>query len=78
MVYEDQSGYFQGRYTGDNKRTVSDIIHSLKFQNFDGIILLIDFEKAFNSVNWNFMNKTLTSFHFGPQFQKWVNKINKQ
>ena len=37
-----------------------------KQQNIPGILLLIDFEKAFDSIDWNFMLKYLDAFGFGP------------
>ena len=37
-----------------------------------GILLLIDFEKAFDSLEWSFVKKTLHYFNFGPQMRKWV------
>ena len=33
--------------------------------NIQGILLFIDFGKAFNSLEWNFMFKCLESFSFG-------------
>ena len=35
-------------------------------------MVAIDFEKAFDSVKWNFLYKTPTSFGFGPSFVNWV------
>ena len=34
--------------------------------------MTIDFEKAFDSINWSFIIKSLDLYNFGPQFQKWV------
>lgn len=36
------------------------------------LILLIDFEKAFISVSWDFLFKVIDFFNFGPSFKKWV------
>ena len=44
----------------------------LKMKNLQGLMVAIDFEKAFDSVKWNFLYKTLTSFGFGSSFFKWV------
>ena len=32
----------------------------------------MDFEKAFDSIEWPFLFKCLESFNFGPNFNKWV------
>ena len=37
-----------------------------------GVILLIDFEKAFDSVRWSFIRKTLKAFRFGNDLVHWV------
>lgn len=39
----------------------------------DGILLFIDFEKAFDSVEWNFLFHVLEKFNFGDNFITWVN-----
>lgn len=36
------------------------------------LLASIDFEKAFDIVSWNFIQKTLTSFKFEPDIHKWV------
>ena len=37
-----------------------------------GLFLLIDFEKAFDSISWNFLNNILKFFNYGESIQKWV------
>ena len=38
--------------------------------------MLIDFEKAFDSVSWNFLYRTLKLLGFGPIMIKWVTLFN--
>ena len=38
-------------------------------------LLTIDFKKAFDSLEWNFMLKTLQTFNFGPSFINWIKTI---
>ena len=41
-------------------------------ENIPGLLLLIDFEKAFDSVSWSFIQKSLQFIIFGTLIQKWV------
>jgi hypothetical protein len=41
-------------------------------ENIPGLLLLIDFEKAFDSISWSFIQKTLQFFNFGTSIQNWV------
>ena len=62
----------EGRFIGENIQLISDILHVTAQQNLEGIALLIDFEKAFDSLEWDFLLKTLDTFQFGPEFKSWV------
>ena len=65
LINEDQTGFLPGRYIGDNLRLIYDIMDYLKDENLSGLLVSIDFEKAFDSVNWDFMGKVLRHFGFG-------------
>ena len=47
-------------------------MHYTEENNIPGLLLLIDFEKAFDSISWKFINKTLKFFKFGISVQKWI------
>jgi hypothetical protein len=51
-----------GRYIGENSRLLYDIIQYCNEKENPGIILLIDFEKAFDSVSWKFIFKVFKFF----------------
>jgi hypothetical protein len=48
-------------------------MHYLEENNMDGLLLFVDFEKAFDSIEWKFLQKALNSFNFGPYFGIWFN-----
>ncbi len=75
LVSTDQTGYIKGRFIGDNIRTISDMIDYAQLNHKEGIIALLDFEKAFDSIKWTFLDKVLHSFNFGHQFQKWIRTL---
>ena len=40
-----------------------------------GILLTIDFEKAFDSLKWGFLNKCLQAFNFGQRFRSYIDVL---
>ena len=66
-----QAGYMKGRYIGDNIRTLLDILNITENKTESGI-KVIDFEKAFDTISWSFLHKTLDYFNFGPTFKKYI------
>ena len=51
-------------YIGNNIRLMYDVIDYCNENNLPGLLLCIDFEKAFDSLDWNFMHKVLEAFGF--------------
>ena len=41
-------------------------------ENIPGLLIFIDFEKAFDSVEWDFLFKCLEAFNFGSDFLHWI------
>ena len=41
------------------------------------MILLVDFQEAFDSLSWNFINETLKTLNFGDNFIKWISIFQK-
>ena len=54
IIHSNQTGYVSGRYIGEAARSILDIMEYTKIFNIHGILLFIDFEKAFNSLQWFF------------------------
>ena len=77
IISHDQTGYMKKRYIGNNIRKVLDTIEYLNRTNNSGILLMLDFEKAFDTVEWPFLFKVLEKFNFGNQFIKWIKILYK-
>jgi hypothetical protein len=75
VINDDQTAYIPGRYMGENIRLVSDTIDYFKDKNKVGILLAIDFKKAFDSLKWDFMREALIAFNFGPSFLHWIDTL---
>ena len=72
LIYQDQKGFFTGRCIGENVRLIYDVLFETKNQDIPGMILSIDFEKAFDTVSWKFIKKVLEYFNFGPSVISWI------
>jgi len=72
LIHPDQSGFIQGRYIGIGVRTLIDIAEYCADCDIPALLVALDIQKAFDSLEWPFLFKALASYGFGTQFQKWV------
>ena len=77
LISTNQTGFIEGRFIGENTRLMYDIMQFTEEQNIPGLLLLIDFEKAFDSLSWSFINKVLKLYNFGPSIRQWVAVLYK-
>ena len=75
IINFDQQGYIKNRNIAFNIRQIQDIIDHADNFNIDGIILFLDFRKAFDTVNWNFLYTVLKQFGFNQPFISWIRTI---
>ena len=78
LIHENQKGFLRGRYIGENTRLVYDILHSTEELKIPGLLLLIDFEKAFDSVSWKFLYQVLYYFRFCNDFINCIKTLNNE
>ena len=71
LIHSDQHGFVKGRFIGESVRTISDI----KYNNIPGILLFLDFEKAFDSLEWHYLFCTLLRINFGITFVNFVKTL---
>lgn len=77
LIHHNQSGFMSGRFMGENVRLLYDIMYYAETKNLPGLLLQIDFEKAFDSIVHTFIIKCLNFFNFGPDIQKWISTFYK-
>ena len=75
LIDEDQTGYVKKRFIGNDIRIIEDIMIYTTKNKISGILLSVDFEKAFDSVSWKFLAKCLEAFNFGPKFRSYVQTL---
>ena len=77
LVKDDQVAYIKGRYIGENIRKISDVFEYCSNKIDPGIALFLDFEKAFDTINWQYLVKCLDCFNFGEYFTNWIKILYK-
>ncbi len=70
-------GNVKGRFIGESIRLIADTMDFTKINDIPGIAVFLDFEKAFDSIQWDFIQKCLQSFKFGPNLRQWINVFYK-
>ena len=72
IVSPNQTGYVRGRYIGENVRLISDVIEYTSAKKTSGVAIFLDFKKAFDSIEWEYLSKVLEVFNLKEDFKKWV------
>ena len=69
VVSSDQSCGIPGRFMGENVRLLQDVCDYAHAETVPAAILSLDQEKAFDRVEWEFLEKVLVKMGFGPSFR---------
>ncbi|XP_015769096.1 PREDICTED: uncharacterized protein LOC107347651 [Acropora digitifera] len=72
IINPNQNGFIKGRSILDGVRTIEDLLEWAKLTDSSGILLAVDFQKAFDFLDHSFLIKVLERFNFGPYFLQWV------
>ena len=75
IISNDQNGYIKNRYIGFNIRQIQDIIDYSEHFNIEGAILFLDFSNTSDSIEWEFMFKSLERFGFQKSILSWVKTL---
>ena len=77
LIHTDQTGFTEGRYIGENIRLICDLLEQTKMDKNSGILLSIDFRKAFDTctLEWPIMHKTLETYNFF--LRRWIETFYK-
>ena len=75
MIRPDQTAYIPGRFIDRSIRLISDILEYTEVEQMEGYMFVADIEKAFDSVDQNFLIAVFKKFGPGHEYIQWVKAL---
>nr|GFB60700.1 RNA-directed DNA polymerase, eukaryota [Tanacetum cinerariifolium] len=72
LISDVQSDFVANRQLLDGPFLLNELLSWCKFKKLNGMIFKVDFEKAFNSMKWDYLDETLKAFSFGLKWNNWI------
>ncbi|GJT70924.1 putative reverse transcriptase domain-containing protein, partial [Tanacetum coccineum] len=72
LVSIEQSAFIKGRQILDGPFILNEMISWCKRHKHKAMMLKIDFQKAYDSVRWDFLDYILTRFKFRSKWRAWI------
>ncbi|KAJ9674188.1 hypothetical protein PVL29_023628 [Vitis rotundifolia] len=71
-IHSTQGAFVQGRQILDAAFIANEIVDERRRSREEGVVFKIDFEKAYDHVNWDFLDHVLEKKGFSPRWRKWM------
>jgi hypothetical protein len=75
LISEHQTAFIKGRNIMTGVMILHEILHETKKRKEVGVILKLDFEKAYDKVNWDFLFLCLQNRGFGKKWLMWMHMV---
>lgn len=72
IICSNQTAYVKDRFIGEGGRLISDILEMTDDLHMEGILVTIDFQKAFDSLNHNFILESCQKFGIPDYIINWI------
>ncbi|GJT38145.1 RNA-directed DNA polymerase, eukaryota [Tanacetum coccineum] len=72
IVNEVQSAFIVERQILDGPFIINEVMQWCSSKKKQAVIFKVDFEKAYDSVRWDFLDDVLTKFGFGNKWRVWI------
>ncbi|XP_071700540.1 uncharacterized protein [Rutidosis leptorrhynchoides] len=75
LIGDEQSAFISNRYILDGVLIALETIDDLKSRNQKSFIFKVDFEKAFDCLDWDFLSSIMRSMGWSPVFDKFKKRL---
>ncbi|XP_028082409.1 uncharacterized protein LOC114283731 [Camellia sinensis] len=72
IISPTQSAFLGERFILDGVLVANEVLDWWRCKKKRGVIIKIDFEKAYDCVNWSFLLNMMESFEFGHKWRSWI------
>lgn len=72
VIAECQSAFIRGRQILDGILVANEVVDDAKRRKREVVLFKVDFEKAYNSVNWEFLDFMMTKMGFDRKWRRWI------
>jgi hypothetical protein len=72
IISKNQSAFIKGRHLADGVVVANEVIDLAKRSKKECLVFKVDFEKAYDSVSWTFLDYMLRSVGFGDKWRAWM------
>ncbi|GKA91191.1 RNA-directed DNA polymerase, eukaryota [Tanacetum coccineum] len=73
LISDVQTTFVSNRQILDGPFILNELFSWCKYKKINAMIFKVDFEKAFDSVRWDYLNDVFKSFGFGEKWRSWIN-----
>ena len=75
IIHPDQQGFIKGGNIQLNIQRLDDLMHYMEHAHKEGMVALLDFEKAFDRVDHQYLLRVLQAYNFPPNFINTIKTI---
>ena len=78
IINPDQTGFISNRFIGENTRLLLDTLQHCEANSIRGLLVIVDYAKAFDTIEWPFIEYSLRRFGFGDFIINSVKLLQKK
>lgn len=75
LVHPDQTGFLKGRSISENFIYAAELVQTCHKRKIPAIALKLDFRKAFDSIEWEALDRVLEAKNFPARWTSWIQQI---
>jgi hypothetical protein len=75
LIHPNQTAFMKGRSIMSGIMILHEVIHETKRRKQIGVVLKLDFEKAYDKINWTFLFQCMEARDFCPMWCEWIRRV---